>query len=48
MFGKTKAEKELDLSKSSRFNLRFMRRTNMLAVGIFVIGILVKLIAELT
>ena len=48
MFGKTKAEKELDLSKSSRFNIRFMRRTNMLAVGMFVVGILIKVIAELT
>ncbi len=47
MFGKTKSEKELELSKSSRFNLRFMRRTNMLAIIMAVGGILIKVIVEL-
>ena len=47
MFGKTKSEKELELSKSSRFNLRFMRRTNMLAIVMAVGGILIKVIVEL-
>ncbi len=32
------------LSAASRFNLRFMKRTNMLAISMFVIGILAKLV----
>jgi hypothetical protein len=32
------------LSKSSRFNLLFMRRTNLLAITMFVFGILGKLL----
>jgi hypothetical protein len=34
------------LSASSRFNLRFMKRTNWLAIIIFVGGITVKVIYE--
>jgi hypothetical protein len=32
------------LSAASRFNLRFMKRTNMLAISMFIVGILAKLI----
>lgn len=32
------------LSGSSRFNIRFMKRTNMLAIFMFVFGILGKII----
>lgn len=32
------------LSPSSRFNLRFMKRTNLLAIFIFVTGMLVKFV----
>jgi hypothetical protein len=34
------------LSPSSRFNILFMRRTNLLAILIFVVGILAKVIYE--
>ena len=35
------------LSSSSRFNIRFMKRTNMLAIFMFVFGILGKIIYNL-
>jgi hypothetical protein len=35
------------LSKSSRFNIRFMKRTNLLAVSMFTAGVLYKLIEYL-
>jgi len=35
------------LSASSRFNIRFMKRTNLLAIAMFSVGILYKLIEYL-
>jgi|GEM_PF-3753882 hypothetical protein len=35
------------LSKSSRFNLKFMWNVNKLSIAIFVIAILIKLISKL-
>lgn len=42
-----KSTNEEHLSKSSRFNLRFMRRTNMLAIIMFTGGVLYKVIEYL-
>jgi hypothetical protein len=43
----TKPDRYAHLSPSSRFNLRFMRRTNMLAILMFVGGLIYKLIEYL-
>ncbi|MCS7085528.1 MAG: hypothetical protein NZ534_05575 [Bacteroidia bacterium] len=37
-----------ELSPSSRFNIRFMRRTNILAITMFLGGIIYKLIEWLS
>lgn len=42
----TKEEFE-KLSPSSRFNIRFMKRTNWLAIVIFLGGITIKIVYEL-
>lgn len=48
MFPVRRSASDAHLSKSSRFNLLFMRRTNRLAIFMFLGGILYKVIETLT